>query len=314
MTSNTTMNQPRASRRIPHRNFDFIINSFSGGIAGVVAKTTTAPIERVKLILQTQVTNDKVTKPYKGIGDCFNRIIAEEGFWHLWRGNLANIIRYFPTQALNFGFKELYKDLLPVQKQGASRNYNFIMTNLLAGGLAGSTSTLFVFPLDLARTRLGVDMAGPTSQRHFNGVLDCIKKIYSSDGFRGIYRGVGTAVVGLFLYRSLYFGIYDSGKDLILERNNCSLFEKFLFAQFCVIVSESISYPTDTVKRRLMLQSAKKEVQYKGAFDCIAKIYKNEGITGFWRGNLSNFLRSGGGSLCLVLYDEMQKLMNHSNH
>ena len=182
------MNQQRTSRRIPHRNFDFIVNSFSGGIAGIVAKTTTAPVERVKLILQTQVANDKVIRPYTGIADCFKRIVNEEGFWSLWRGNLANIIRYFPTQALNFGFKELYKDVLHLNRD-SSHSSQFILSNLLAGGLAGSTSTLFVYPLDLARTRLGVDVCSSVHDRQFKGLFDCIGKIYKSDGFRGIYRG-----------------------------------------------------------------------------------------------------------------------------
>ena len=292
-------------------SFGFLLNFFAGGISGVVAKTATAPIERVKLLLQTQSSNEKITRPYKGIIDCFYRTITEEGVLALWRGNMANVIRYFPTQALNFAFKDVYRDILLPKKKEDRTSKKIVMTNLLAGGLAGSTSTLFVYPLDLARTRLGVDIGKKVSERQFTGVWDCITKIHRTDGMNGLYRGLGMSLVGIFIYRGLYFGSYDSGKSLIFDHNKATLLQKFFFAQACVIFSESISYPTDTIKRRLMMQSAKKEIKYIGAIDCIKKTYQSEGIKGFWRGNFTNILRSVGSSLCLVLYDELKK---HSNN
>jgi solute carrier family 25 (adenine nucleotide translocator) protein 4/5/6/31 len=76
----------------------FLKDFMLGGISGAVAKTIAAPIERVKLLLQTQYTNPKlVSRPYNGIIDCFVRCVKEEGVLSLWRGNLANVIRYFPT-------------------------------------------------------------------------------------------------------------------------------------------------------------------------------------------------------------------------
>lgn len=97
---------------------DFIINFLAGGISGSVAKTCTAPIERVKLLIQTQDVNPKVISgeviPYSGIINCFTRVINEQGITSLWRGNVTNIIRYFPTQAFNFAFKDSIKSLFPV--------------------------------------------------------------------------------------------------------------------------------------------------------------------------------------------------------
>jgi solute carrier family 25 (adenine nucleotide translocator) protein 4/5/6/31 len=90
--------------------FDF----FAGGLAGIIAKTATAPIERVKLLLQTEHENTKLKTKYLGIADCFKRCIKEEGVLSLWRGNGVNVIRYFPTQALNFSTKDFYGRLLRV--------------------------------------------------------------------------------------------------------------------------------------------------------------------------------------------------------
>lgn len=140
--------------------FDF----FAGGLAGIIAKTTTAPIERVKLLLQTEHENAKLKTKYLGIIDCFSRCIKEEGIISLWRGNGVNVIRYFPTQALNFSTKDFYGRLLKVNERQSSK-IEFLFYNILCGGLAGSTTTCFVHPLDFARTRLAVDLGKSVQER-----------------------------------------------------------------------------------------------------------------------------------------------------
>lgn len=78
-----------------------------GGVSAAVAKTSAAPIERIKLLVQNQdemIKQGRLATPYKGIADCFGRTYRDEGLVSLWRGNTANVIRYFPTQALNFAF------------------------------------------------------------------------------------------------------------------------------------------------------------------------------------------------------------------
>jgi solute carrier family 25 (adenine nucleotide translocator) protein 4/5/6/31 len=75
--------------------------------------------------------------------------------------------------------------------------------------MAGSASLLFVYPLDFVRTRLGADM-GKGADREFNGMNDCLAKIYKSEGLGGLYRGFGISVVGVFAYRAMYFGIFDT--------------------------------------------------------------------------------------------------------
>jgi solute carrier family 25 (adenine nucleotide translocator) protein 4/5/6/31 len=83
----------------------FATDFLMGGVSAAVSKTACAPIERVKLLIQNQdemIKAGRLSEPYKGIGDCFSRNIKEEGFVSLWRGNNANVIRYFPTQVCHF--------------------------------------------------------------------------------------------------------------------------------------------------------------------------------------------------------------------
>jgi len=280
-----------------------------GGVSAAISKTAVAPIERVKLLLQTQDANAQIKgeKKYKGIIDVFVRVPKEEGFGAFWRGNLANVIRYFPTQALNFAFKDTYKKIF-CPYDAKKEFWKFFFGNLASGGAAGATSLLFVYPLDFARTRLAADVGKTSADRQFNGLVDCLGKIHKSDGMAGLYRGFGISVLGIIVYRACYFGGYDSAKKFM--RPDTGLFFKFCVAQVVTGISGLLSYPLDTVRRRLMMQSGRADVMYTGTLDCFSKIYQKEGGKAFFKGALSNIIRGAGGSLVLVLYDEFQRIFN----
>jgi len=286
---------------------NFALDFILGGVSAAVSKTAVAPIERVKLLLQTQAANKKLAgdKAYKGIVDVLVRVPKEEGVSAFWRGNLANVIRYFPTQALNFAFKDTYKKIFcPYNPK--TEFWKFFFGNLASGGAAGATSLLFVYPLDFARTRLAADVGRTGADRQFNGLIDCINKVRAVDGVKGLYQGFGVSVLGIIAYRACYFGGYDTAKRTLLSDPKTSVLFKFIVAQVVTSVSGLISYPLDTVRRRLMMQSGRKEVLYTGTLDCFQKIYSKEGGKAFFKGALSNIFRGAGASLVLVLYDEMQ--------
>ena len=287
---------------------DFWTDFLLGGTSGAISKTIVAPIERVKLLLQTQDANAKLANnKYNGIVDCFVRCVKEEGVISLWRGNWANVVRYFPTTALNFAFKDTYARIFNPFNPKTDPGY-FFLGSLMSGGAAGATSLLFVYPLDFARTRLGVDVGKAAGERQFKGLSDCCSQIYKSDGFAGLYRGFGISVLGIFIYRAFYFGGYDTGKKFFFkEGEQVSFLKMFGFAQCVTTFSELISYPLDTIRRRLMMQSGNKEQIYSGTRDCASKILKNEGFLAFYKGNLSNVFRSLGSSLVLVLFDRMKQ-------
>lgn len=175
--------------------------------------------------------------------------------------------------------------------------------------MAGAATTLFVYPLDFARTRLGVDIGKQKSDRQFTGIIDCVRKVHAKDGIAGVYKGFGICLIGIFMYRGLYFGLYDSMKAILLPENKRdSILWKYMAAQVAVVTSETISYPTDTVKRKMMMQSARGELLYKNSLDCAIQMFKQKGISGFFVGNTANILRSIGSSACLVLYDEIRTI------
>lgn len=163
---------------------------------------------------------------------------------------MANVIRYFPTTAINFACKDYFQRKFVSGINPETQKLKFFSGNLLAGGMAGASSLIFVYPLDYCRTRLANDIG-----LQYKGLIDCVAKTYSSDGIVGLYRGLNISLAGIFVYRALYFGTYDSGKKWVFgdDPRKSNIFAKFFFAQFCVTFSETVSYPIDTIRRRLMM-------------------------------------------------------------
>ncbi|KAK1249541.1 hypothetical protein MKX07_003057 [Trichoderma sp. CBMAI-0711] len=285
----------------------FMADFLMGGVSAAVSKTAAAPIERVKLLIQNQdemIKAGRLDRRYKGIAECFSRTISDEGFLSLWRGNTANVIRYFPTQALNFAFRDKFKKMFGYKKE--TDGYAMWMVgNLASGGAAGATGQLFVYSLDYARTRLAND-AKKGGQRQFNGLIDVYRKTLASDGIVGLYRGFFPSVLGAVVYRGLYFGMYDSFKPLVLIgslENNFLV--SFCLGYFVTTAAGIASYPLDTIRRRMMMTSGE-AVKYKSSFDAARQIVAKNGARALFNGAGANILRGVAGAGALSIYDQLQ--------
>jgi len=305
--------------------FAFLQNLVLGGTSGVIAKTACAPLERVKILLQVQHASTSGVK-YNGFIDALVRVPKEQGFAALWRGNLANCLRYFPTQAMNFAFKEKYQSMFvrPREEVGFAK---YFAGYLAAGGAAGATSLTVSYPLEFAFTRLAADTgsshghggaAGAAAKRQYNGIIDCLAKIVKSDGIRGIYRGYGPSVAGIVVYRAGYFGLYDFTKAYVLPKFNIGQGKdahsaKTLFTKLCLAFSIDVfsalcAYPLDTVRRSMMMMSGRQEKLYTNSFQCFRHIVKNDGFAALYKGAFTNSVRAFGSALVLILYDELSYL------
>lgn len=133
-------------------------------------------------------------------------------------------------------------------------------------------------------------------------------KIYKKEGMIGLYRGFGVSVIGIIAYRAVYFGTFDSAKPFMKDKH---FILKFLLAQFITNFAGIVSYPLDTIRRRMMMQSGRADILYSSTMDCAVKIFRNEGgFKPFFKGAFSNVLRGTGGALVLVFYDELQKVID----
>jgi len=292
----------------------FLIDFSMGGVSAAVSKTAAAPIERVKLLIQNQdemIKSGRLATPYKGIGDCFSRVIREEGFAALWRGNLANVLRYFPTQALNFAFKDQFKRMFGYD-QRRDGYWKWFAGNLASGGAAGACSLAFVYSLDYARTRLANDNKSAKKgggERQFNGLVDVYRKTLATDGVAGLYRGFTISCVGIIVYRGLYFGMYDSLKPVLLQGSLENSFLGSFFLGWGITIGAGLaSYPIDTIRRRMMMTSGE-AVKYKSSLHAFNEIVKKEGVKSLFKGAGANILRAVAGAGVLAGYDQLQLLV-----
>lgn len=237
-----------------------LVNLAAGGVSGAVSKTITAPLEKVKLAIQTQDSNPRIIsgemKRYTGMGNCFTRHISELGPQSLWRGNVANCIRYVPTAACNLMFKDTIKRMFPKFDKNKELG-KFAATQIASGSLAGGLTNTLVYPLIYVRTALGADIG---KVKAYNGVADCLTKTVKQNGVMALYNGIGPSTVGIVVYRGVQFGMQDTLKAFNPYQKDTSmigLVSKFTVAQIAVSLSGLAAYPLDTMQRRLQVEATK---------------------------------------------------------
>lgn len=283
-----------------------------GGSIGAVSKTIMAPVERVKLLLQTMESNPDVisgkVQPYKSIGDCFSRVYQEQGLKAFWRGNLVNCLRYAPQQGSALAFNDALNNIFP-NYDSKTQFWQSFAVKLSSGGLAGAIANTICYPFDFARTRLASDLKKGNAQ--FKGIGDCIVTTVRQQGLRGLYTGWTVTVMGAFVYRAGQLGCFKQIQDLnpyAKDKGTIGAVSSFVAVTAARTVVMPFNYPFDTVRRRMMLQSEKpvSERLYKSSVDCFNQVLKKEGMKGMYKGMVPELFRGVGGSLVIVAYDRIK--------
>eukprot|EP00941_MAST-03F_sp_MAST-3F-sp1_P004873 g4873.t1 len=254
----------------------------AGGLAGCVAKTCVAPLERVRILAQTGGL-------VGGIWPSMREIIRTEGVVGFWRGNFTNCMRVLPNKGLLFAandwWKEVLRRLLRVDELGPQWLF-------LSGAFAGMSATSLTYPLDMVRTRLS------GSIRSRLGLVGTVRSIIKADGVTGLYRGMAPTLAGSIPYEGLKFGCYDLLKRWTVS-NRCSNGEDFrdLPTIYKLSVAAAagtfagiVMYPNDTVRRLLQMQS-EGNIKYRNTIDAYRVVLREEGFSRFYRGMPSYLFR-----------------------
>lgn len=281
----------------------FVVDFCAGGVAGAVAKTATAPLEVAKLVVQCEETLPiDEADPLRNLStvSAMVMVVRERGVLGLWSGNTINVLRYFPTQAFNFAFKDLIKNMVP-RYDPSTDFWKFFAANMASGCAAGGLSLLWVYPLDTARTLLAVRPEFATD------TLSCVAKLYEYNGLRAVFSGLGPSIVGVAAYRGPYFAIFDTLKalnPLKEDKGIAGLLSKFAIAQITSVVAGFVSYPFDTVRRHMQIAASFGSLPT--AWATLGNIVATGGVSGLFVGFTANVLRTLCGALVLVAYDEMK--------
>jgi len=283
-------------------------DAIAGALAGAVSRTAMAPVERVKLILQLrgeELGSNNTASFRRSPWAVARSVYLEQGLASFWRGNLSNVTRVAGTAAINFSAMDTYKRLLTAYSLKPAT------VSLLAGGLAGFTSTTVLYPVEFVRTRLAMDMGRTSKDRYYKGPMDVVRRIFVVNGIAGMYRGYGIAVTGGVVYRLMYLGGYDAVKDMLSTNGSISWYERIICAQGISLLAGTVVYPFDSVRRKLMMQAGKADSDrlYSSTMECIRYVFRDEGFVGFYRGLAPNLVRSVGGAMLLVGYDYMRSVL-----
>lgn len=250
-------------------------------------------------------------KKYTGIGDCFKRVLSEQGTSAFWRGNLVNCIRYAPQQGSALAFNDQIKRMAP-KFDPKTQFWQDFGGKLVAGGVAGGAANVVCYPFDFARTRLASDIG--SGKKSFDGIIDCITKTVKQGGVTGLYRGSAVTVAGAFVYRGGQLGLFAQIMDMNPYKQDKGVLG-VVAAFTCATVARSITtpfnYPFDTIRRRMMLDSEKPaaERMYRSGIHCFGQVMKNEGFKGMYKGLLPEMVRGLGGPAVLTAYDRIKLWM-----
>ncbi|KAG0030086.1 hypothetical protein BGZ81_003083 [Podila clonocystis] len=271
------------------------------------SKTGANPLERVKFLLQCQdelIKSGRLSHPYKGMRDCFRRVIAEEGAMSLFRGTVAGVVIYIPTQILNRAFKDFFRTMADAfYYNKADSYYKWLVGTTITGCATGISTLLFVYPMQYVHTRLSNDIMDRNGTRQFQGYFDVLWKTLASDGLFGLYNGYAATACGICAYRCFFFIFYDTVKSKMPASLQGSFLATFLLSIMTTNLAGLVSYPFDTVRRRMMMNSGE-AVQYKSMVDAFRQIIQKEGVLSLYKGGLTNIFRAFASAGLLVLFDQ----------
>ena len=170
---------------------------------------------------------------------------------HFVQNSTTFSFRAISTQAFSFAIKNTFKDIIAKPNQADSLNRKLIQ-NLTSGGLAGITTTAFGYNFEYVKQRLVSDIKMAENikgERQFKDIIDVYRKTLQTDGIVGLHRGFVIACLGLFIYRGLYFGLYDTFRPLLVQNAGPAgnLILSFVCGYVTTIVAGTIVYPIDTV-------------------------------------------------------------------
>ncbi|XP_064649161.1 calcium-binding mitochondrial carrier protein SCaMC-2-like isoform X2 [Lineus longissimus] len=272
----------------------------SGGAAGAVSRTCTAPLDRLKVLLQVHASKTNNL----GIVTGFKSMLKEGGVKSLWRGNGINVIKIAPETALKF---MAYEQLKRAIKGGENRDIK-VWERFCAGSAAGVISQTTIYPMEMLKTRLALRKTG-----QYSSIWDCGKKIYATEGMASFYRGYVPNILGIIPYAGIDLAIYETLKNKYINSHPDNADPGILVLLACGTTSSTCgqlaSYPLALVRTKLQAQAAKPG--RKDSFVALAKnIIKTEGPLGLYRGIAPNFMKVAPAvSIGYVVYENVRKLL-----
>lgn len=271
----------------------------SGGLAGALSRTMTAPLDRLKVLYEVQHHKSRTNSIWRDL-----RAIGQRGgFKAYFRGNGVNVAKIIPKMAIKFYAFEHFKSFFA---DGESATF---LQRLMSGMSAAAFSQLAIHPLDCVKTQIAA-----TEETVFKGVTDVVTFMWRKEGVRAFYRGAVPSVIGIIPSMGVDLAIYDTLKTLYTKH----LLKSDAMPPALVLLSigmastaagYTVGQPFGVIRARLMVQGSHAEYvqRYTGAMDVVRQTLREEGVRGMYRGLGPQMLRViPAGSITYVAYDMFQ--------
>jgi len=285
---------------------DVVLKAIAGGTAGAVSRTCVAPLDRLKILLQTQPDPPK----YRGVVHATRLICKEEGVLGLWRGNFANCFRIIPKTAVQYASFGFWTPVIGNLFEGTNAS-GAVGKMMSAGMLAGLSAQIATYPLDTVRARLTVDASGK-----LGGMFTALAHIVRTEGLGALYKGIFPTLCGSVPYVGIEFSVYGTLKQTSFvprdpQTGQLTVPGKLLCGACAAITGQTITYPFDLVRRRMQVEGYSANMRkYTGLIDAVSSIFKNEGFFAFYRGLLPNYLKSVPAvAITWAVYEETMQML-----
>lgn len=274
----------------------------AGGVAGAISRTVTAPLDRLKVLLQVQTKVPHSSGVVKGL----MQIYQESGVVGFFRGNGINVVKVAPEQAIKFYAYEMAKRLVVgVGPDGEPLQAIGPLGRLAAGGLAGAVAQTCIYPLDLVKTRLQTYQGGRTPT-----LAGLAGDILAKEGPLAFYRGLTPSLLGMVPYAGLDLAVYETLKDFShkFTGQEPGPWKQLACGMVSGAFGATVVYPLQLVRTRMQAQTVRSELQYTGMVDAFRKTLRNEGVRGFYKGLLPNMLKvAPAASITYIVYEDMKR-------
>lgn len=248
------------------------ISVISSAISAICTKTSVAPLERLKLLKQSQIFYK--ASNYNSLYNSFKYIYKNEGFRGYYRGNLSNLVRVIPAYTLKFPLNEFFKKKF-VLNEDKPKFKNL----LLSGTCAGLVQTSITYPLDMLRTRMSIDK---NMTKNYTNIFSCLINIIRKEGPMALYKGLNINFTTYPLYVGIQFSIYEYLKDE----------NPIISGTIAGFIAQSSMYPGDVLKRQLQLNGIdNSNKKMSSIIDAVKYIYDVRGIRGFYQGYFINLIK-----------------------
>ncbi|KAG6426837.1 hypothetical protein SASPL_111071 [Salvia splendens] len=271
-----------------------LCNAGAGAAAGAIAATFVCPLDVIKTRLQVHGLPRLANANIRGsvIIQSLEQIFQKEGLRGMYRGLSPTMLAMFPNWAVYFTIYEQLKSFLGSDDVNQQLS---VGASMAAASGAGAATAITTNPLWVVKTRFQTQgmRAGVVPYR---GTLSALKRIAHEEGIRGLYSGLVPALAGIS-HVAIQFPTYEKIKSYLAKQGNTttdklSASDVALASSVSKIFASTLTYPHEVVRSRLQEQGYHSEKQYSGVVDCIKKVFKQDGIPGFYRGCAINLLRT----------------------